>query len=136
VTAFLDTNILLYVVLDSGPSDRKKTVARRLLHENDNALSIQVVNEFIVQATHARRSDRLSLETAISFVRGLRRFPIQELTFPLFEAATTIMQRGGFSWWDATIIAAAQAQGCDVLYTEDMQHGRIIDGLRIVDPFR
>ena len=54
---------------------------------------------------------------------------------PLFEDAMTLLQRYQLSFWDSTIVAAARAQGCDILYTEDMQDGRIIDRLRIVSPF-
>ena len=51
------------------------------------------------------------------------------------DAGIEILERCKTSFWDAMIIAAARAQGCDVLYSEDLQDGRIIDGMRIVNPF-
>jgi predicted nucleic acid-binding protein len=42
----------------------------------------------------------------------------------------------GFSYWDSAIVAAARALGCDRLYTEDLSHGRVVEGIAIIDPFR
>lgn len=54
----------------------------------------------------------------------------------MLDAARYVEQQTNYSWWDCLIVAAAIAQGCDTLATEDMQHGRVLDGLRIVNPFR
>jgi predicted nucleic acid-binding protein len=61
---------------------------------------------------------------------------VQATTLPVLVAALEIKAAHGFSYWDCAILAAARALGCDRLYTEDMQHGREIDGVRIVNPFR
>jgi predicted nucleic acid-binding protein len=58
------------------------------------------------------------------------------LTFPVLEAAWTIESRYSLSLWDALIVAAAQAAGCDYLLSEDMQHGQDLDGVEVIDPFR
>ena len=97
---------------------------------------MQVLNEFVVQAIHAKRPNRLPLDLAKRYCLSWRRFPVQETTFALFESGLAIMRDGGFSFWDAMIVAAARAQGCELLYSEDMQDGRIIGGMRIVNPFR
>jgi predicted nucleic acid-binding protein len=136
VTVFLDTNILIYAALDDIDDQNKRNRAIRLIDEGSCALSVQVLNEFVVQSTHTKRQNALELDQALAYVKTWRRFPIEELTLQLFEHAAVVMQRGGLSWWDATIVAAAHAQGCEILYSEDMQHGRVIDRLRIVDPFR
>ncbi len=54
----------------------------------------------------------------------------------MLDNAISLQARTGYSIRDSLIVAAAQALGCTILYTEDMQDGRIIDGLRIVNPFR
>ena len=133
---FLDTNILIYAALDDIDDQLKRNRAIELINEGGCALSVQVLNEFVVQSTHTKRRNALELDQALTYVKAWTRFPIQELTLQLFEHAGIIMRRGGFSCWDATVVAAAQAQGCDILYSDDMQHGRIIDQLRIIDPFR
>jgi predicted nucleic acid-binding protein len=58
------------------------------------------------------------------------------MALPIFDAAMAINAARGFSCWDCAILAAAQALGCDEVLTEDMQHGQIVNGMRIVDPFR
>ena len=57
-------------------------------------------------------------------------------SIPLVERALAVRLRWGFSWFDALVVAGAMEAGCSVLYSEDLQHGQDLDGLRVVDPFR
>jgi len=133
---FLDTNILLYSV-SSNPNERtKRDIAEHLLSERDNALSVQVLQEFYVQATRATRLASLTHDTAVSLIRTWLRFPVQSITVLIMSDALNIKARSGLSYWDAAIIAAAGALGCDELFSEDMSHGRKIGGITIVNPFR
>ena len=137
MTAFIDTTVLLYAVLYApGDDERKRDRARALLELENNALSLQVLQEFTYQATHSRHPHRLSWEDAMEHLAVFMQFAVQETTVGLLEQGLDLVQRHKFSFWDGMIVAAALAQGCDTLYTEDMQHGRIIEGMRIVDPFR
>jgi predicted nucleic acid-binding protein len=52
------------------------------------------------------------------------------------EFAWNLQDRHSLSWWDALIVAAAQAAGCPYLLTEDLNHDQDLDGVRVVDPFR
>jgi predicted nucleic acid-binding protein len=97
---------------------------------------VQVLQEFYVQATRASRPDRLPHDIAAGLIATWTRFGVQEITLPLLDSALEIKARHGFSHWDSAIIAAARALGCRELYTEDMSHGREVDGVRIIDPFR
>lgn len=135
MSVFLDTNVLIYAVLDDAPDLHRQAIALDLLDRDDCVLSVQVLNEFVTQSTRPTRDVRLPFDVAMEHVRVWRRFPIQDLTLDVFDNAVSMMKRGKFSWWDALIVAAARAQGCDILYSEDMQDGRIIDRLRIVNPF-
>jgi predicted nucleic acid-binding protein len=136
MTRFLDTNILLYSV-SSNPSERiKRDIAERLLSERDNALSVQVLQEFYVQATRATRAGSLDHDTAVKLIRTWLRFPVQNITVAVMSAALDIKARTGLSYWDAAIVAAAGALGCAELLSEDMQHGREIAAVKIVNPFR
>ena len=137
MTIFLDTNILLYAALEATDEEGfKRERARALLKRDDVALSIQVLQEFVNQATHPRRSHPLSWDKTLSYVEVFRESDVQETTLSLFEHGLELMRQHNFSLWDAMIVAAAIGQGCEILYSEDMQHGRMIEGLRIVDPFR
>lgn len=133
---FLDTNIFLYAISLDPAEQAKRERAQELIDRDDAALSMQVLHEFMSQATHYRRNPPLSVSDAWKYVQAWRRFPIQENTVDVLDAAYAIHQAHKFSFWDCLIIAAAQALGCMTLHSEDMQHGRIVDRLRIVNPFR
>jgi predicted nucleic acid-binding protein len=63
--------------------------------------------------------------------------PVVPITLATHDTGLALAERYGLSTWDAMIVAAALLSGCDTLWSEDMQHGLIVDGaLRIVDPFR
>jgi predicted nucleic acid-binding protein len=64
------------------------------------------------------------------------RFEVQEISVPIMTGALEIRAAHRLSYWDATIVAAARALGCQKLYSEDMSHGREVDGVTIINPFR
>lgn len=133
---FLDTNILLYSISDDRGEAEKRERAIALLKARDAALSVQVLQEFYVQATRSTRPDPLPHDLAVRLMRSWLRFRIQEMTVDVMLGALEITAAHGLSYWDATIVSAAWALGCRELLSEDMAHGRQIDGVRIVDPFR
>ncbi|MBL1256494.1 PIN domain-containing protein [Methylocystis sp. Sn-Cys] len=136
VAGFLDTNILLYSISRDPAENAKRERAIALLDRDDWRLSVQVLQEFYVQATRPSRADPLPHHIAAGLVRTWMRFRVQDVTSEILIAALSIKARYGFSYWDAAIIAAAIAQGCGELYSEDMSHGQVIEGVRIIDPFR
>ena len=136
MTAFLDTNVLLYAVSRVPEDAEKRERAWTLIEGGDLALSLQVLQEFYYQATRPSRTDRLIHEEAMEFLDKWRRFPVQETNLALLDAGFEIQRRHKFNFWDCMILAAARAQGCDLLWTEDMDDGGVVDGVRIADPFR
>ena len=133
---FLDTNILLYSISRNPAESFKRDRALALLDDDSGALSIQVLQEFYVQATRASRADAVPHEIAVGLIEAWSRFRIQAMTLPILNAALRIRKTRGFSFWDSAIVAAALALGCDRVYTEDLTHGQMVDGLAIVNPFR
>ena len=133
---FFDTNILLYSISRVPAEATKREYAVALLDRHDGALSAQVLGEFYVQATRPTRPDPLSHDLATAFISKWMRFPVQAIDRAIVIAAIEIKAAHGFSYWDCAIIAAARALGCRELYTEDMSHGREIDDVLIVNPFR
>jgi predicted nucleic acid-binding protein len=133
---FLDTNILLYSISRNPKEARKRNRALELLNDDSGALSIQVLQEFYVQATRQSRADALPHELAAGLIEAWSRFRVQDMTFPVLRAALRIRQAHGFSYWDSAIVAAAQALGCDRIYTEDLTHGQVVEGVALIDPFR
>lgn len=95
-----------------------------------------MLHEFYVQATRTTRSDALDHNIAVGLIATWTRFAVQDVTLAVLEGALDIKAKTGLSYWDSAIVAAARALGCRDLYSEDMSHGREIDGVRIVNPFR
>ena len=114
----------------------KRQRAIELLDDDRGGLSVQVLQEFFVQATRASRPDRLAHEVASGLVRTWLRFSVQDITVPVLMDAMEIQTKHRFSYWDSAVIASARALGCKQLYSEDMDHGRDVDGVVIIDPFR
>jgi predicted nucleic acid-binding protein len=115
VSAFFDTNILVYAQQAGVKADRA-----RALIMGGGKLSVQVLNEFTAVSRREQGKDWREIGEAISDVLALVDPPLA-LTLNLHQAAS--------------IVASAIDGGCDVLYSEDMQHGRSIGGLSIVNPF-
>jgi predicted nucleic acid-binding protein len=133
---FIDTNILLYSISRDQSEARKRSIAIALLEADDIALSVQVLQEFYVQATRVTRPDPLANDVAVGLVRTWLRFKVQDITLPVMLGALEITTIYGLSYWDAAIVAAARALGCRELLSEDMSHGREVEGVTINNPFR
>ena len=133
---FLDTNILLYSISSAPDEAVKREQAIQLLDDDRGGLSVQVLQEFFVQATRPTRPDRLPHDVAAGLIRAWLRFCVQDNTVPVLMDALEIKSRHGFSYWDSAAIAAARALGCKELFSEDMDHGRDVGGVVIVNPFR
>jgi predicted nucleic acid-binding protein len=68
--------------------------------------------------------------------REVAAFKVQEISVPIMTGALEIRAAHRLSYWDAAIVAAARALGCQELYSEDMSHGREVEGATIINPFR
>ncbi|MSO66565.1 MAG: PIN domain-containing protein [Pseudolabrys sp.] len=136
MSRFLDTNILLYSISRDPYEAAKRDIAIGLLDQQDNALSVQVLQEFYVQATRSTRPDALPHDLATGLIRTWLRFPVQDITLSVMSHALDIKNQHGLSYWDAAIVAAARAIDCNVLLTEDLTDSMNIEGLRIENPFR
>ncbi len=132
---FVDTNVLIYAVSALPGDADKRRRALQLLRGSDLAVSVQVLQEFYYQVTRPTRPGRLTHEDALAFLGVLLRFPVQEITLDVFQAAVSISHRFGLSYWDSAILAAARAIGCDAVYSEDLSDQQDYDGLRVVNPF-
>jgi predicted nucleic acid-binding protein len=134
--SFLDTNVLLYSISTAADEAPKRNRAIELLDDDDRVLSVQVLQEFYVQATRASRAGALPHHTAASLIGAWGRFRIQDNTLAVLNAALDVREKTGFSFWDCSIIAAAEIAGCDKLYSEDLSDGRQINGVIVINPFR
>jgi len=136
VAVFLDTNILIYSIGTVPQDAEKQHHALALLERDDCVLSVQVLQEFYVQATRPSRTDPLPHRTVVGLIKSWQRFAIQDNTMAVFVDALEIRERNKISYWDSAIVAAARTAGCAVVYSEDLGHGQLISGVRIINPFR
>ena len=133
---FIDTNILLYSISTDPDEERKRAIAIGILESDDLALSVQVLQEFYVQATRPSRQDAIAHDLAVGLIGTWLRFLVQELTVGVMLGALEIKSEQELSYWDAAIVSAARTVGCGELLSEDMAHGRVIEGVQITNPFR
>lgn len=133
---FVDTNVLLYGEDGADPVKQARALdwlralwLRRLGH-----LSTQVLNEFYNKATRKLKPPMPQGE-ARAEVRRYQRWQPWLLDHATVETAWAVQSRFGIGYWDALIVAAAQAQGCRYLLTEDMQHLQVMDRVQILNPF-
>ncbi len=131
---FLDTNILLYAASKNPAHRSKKMKAIELIEEKQFALSAQVLQEFYVNAT--RKADfSLTPEVAVQWMENLEEFACLPIDSGLVKTAAVVSVRYGISYWDGAIVAAAEALGTPVLYTEDLNHGQAYGTVTAIDPF-
>ena len=131
---FVDTNVL--VCLFDADSSNKQARARDLLRgERDRLIvSVQVLGEFYVTVTR-KLAFPLSADAASRAVDALCEFQVEALHPGLVRAAVRRSRVSRLSYWDSLIVETALSAGVNVLFTEDLQDGQAIDGLRVVNPF-
>ena len=129
--SFFDSNVLLYIASgDAGKADR----AERLVGEG-GTISVQVLNEIANVARRKMRMTWSETHTFLSMLRGV--LSVHALTVEMHETGLELAQAHKLSIYDAMIAASALHADCDTLWSEDMQHARVIRSrLRIVNPFR
>lgn len=133
---FVDTNVLLYAISRDPDEQKKADRANELLAARDLALSVQVLQEFYVQATRAARPDALAHVQAAKLVESFLRFEVIDVTTSVMLAAIATRERFGVSYWDAAILEAARSSGCDVVLSGDLSDGQDYAGVRVENPFR
>jgi predicted nucleic acid-binding protein len=133
---FVDTNVLTYVFDDSEP---KKQLAASLRLDCEHGeceivVSTQVLQELYVSLTKGR-APIATPELAERAVRTAAGYSVVQVDTELVLSAIEACQRHQLSFWDALIVRAAARAGCDLLLSEDLNHGQVVDGVRIENPF-
>ncbi len=105
---FVDTNVLLYAVSTDPRESARADRANALLKDRDLRLSVQVLEEFYLQATQQSRDDALTHDEAFGLVETFLRCPVQATTTARVLAATETRQRFGISYWDAAVLEATR----------------------------
>jgi predicted nucleic acid-binding protein len=136
IVRFADTSVLLYAISRDPAEQDKAKRASDILADRDLVLSVQVLQEFYVQATRVSRPDAIGHSQAVRLIESFRRFPVQDVTSGIMMAALDARQRFQLSYWDAAIIEASRAMGCTQVLSEDLNDGQDYAGVRVTNPFR
>lgn len=131
VEAFFDTNVLLYLL---SANEKKADRVEEILTPG-STISVQVLNEFASVAMRKLGMKVAEVRGALDPIKTI--CTVVPLTMLIHQRGLQVAERYGFSIYDALIVAAALDADCVTLYTEDLQHGQVIDRtLTITNPFR
>jgi len=134
--SFLDTNIIVYAFDKKDPE--KNQTARKLIESlllDDNFfISSQVILEFI-NVAYKKIKPPMADDQLYKFTESFPDKKIILINKDIIQKAIRIRMETQYSIWDSLIISAALSSGCTILYSEDLSHGKIVDGLQICNPF-
>ncbi len=134
VDCVLDTNILLYAVSKNLKHHSKKQKAIKLIESEAFGTSAQIMQEFYANAT--RKTDfAMTPDEALQWIEGLENLPCWPTDLAHVKNAVLMSQRYRISYWDGAVIAASEALGAGILYTEDLNHGQTYGSVEVVNPF-
>lgn len=132
--SFIDTNILVYT--DDAGSPEKSRQAVNLVEDavrtNQGVISTQVLQEYFSAATRKLGVDIVTAKRRTQF---FFRMNVVQITPDDILASIDLLQLHNLSFWDSLILHAARQASCSVLLSEDMNHGQVIEGIRIFNPF-
>ena len=131
---FIDTNIIIYSLDQADPvkQTQARTLLKSLQEKRSGVLSTQVFKEFFVVATSKLGVEPLLAKKIIS---SLANFETVTIDLPLIKQAIDICAVDNISFWDALIVSAAAAAKCETIWTEDLNHGQLISGVKIENTF-
>src|ERR1700722_11161795 len=134
--SFVVTNVLVYAFEKSRSP--KRQIAQRLMNElmeeDRLRLSTQVLQELFVTLTR-KVSQPCSNAEGLAALEDLSAWPLMAVDFAAMRAAVELIDQAKLSFWDALIVVASARMGATVLYTEDLNDGQEILGVRITNPF-
>jgi len=132
---FVDTNIFIYAY--SNDDLLKHKIAKNLLQndllKNSIIISVQILNEFYSVMSKSKLSHR----EITHFIREIaKQTYVKSIAMETVELCLEIKRKYSLSWWDSLVLSSALESNCKIIYSEDMQHGQIIENmLKIINPF-
>lgn len=132
--SFIDTNVLVYAEASDLPEKQATALAllKRLYEDGLGVLSTQVLQEY---CNVALKKLKLPAQYVRSQLDLYEQFEVVQVTPAIIRAGLDLHQTRSVSFFDAIVLASASASGCPVIWTEDMNAGEVIDGIRISNPF-
>ena len=127
---FFDTSVLLYLLSgDTAKADRVET-----LLSPRGVVSVQVLNEFAVVALRKLKMPLNEIREILETIRAV--CAVEPITVETHDRGLAVLERYRFSLYDSMLVATALIAGAKIIYSEDLQHGQVIDDqLRVTNPF-
>jgi predicted nucleic acid-binding protein len=134
---FLDTNILVYSFDEGATSKQKLSIQliRKGIDAKKGVISFQVVQEFLNVAFRKFKAPFTVRDAEQYFASVLRPLLTIQSSPALYLEGLRLGERYKIGWYDSLVVAAALEARCDILYSEDLQHGQRFEQLRVVNPF-
>jgi predicted nucleic acid-binding protein len=128
--SFFDTSVLLYLLSDdSVRADRIESLLGAR-----GVISVQVLNEFAAVALRKLKMPLNEVREILDTIRAV--CAVEPITVQTHDRGLAVFERYRFSLYDSMLVATALISGVEILYSEDLQHGQIIDNqLRVTNPF-
>lgn len=128
---FIDTNIICYAFDKNEPEKRQKSreILENLLKSEEGYISTQEFINFSTKKMGYKKPD------VLEFVKDLTALNVHENSVTTILEGLKISIKTQFSIWDSLILAAAKETDCEILYSEDLNAGQVVDGVKIVNPF-
>lgn len=132
---FIDSNILLYAVDRADPKRRQKarSILKELIKTGKGVVSTQVAQEFYVISTKKLGVEPLAAKRVLDVLRQL---DVISINLDIVSSAIDCSILSKISFCDALIVTSARVSGCTVVLSEDLAHAQLINGVRILNPFR
>ena len=134
---FIDSNVWLYAFSTDQKDETKRIIAKQLIKTQNNfiVISTQVINEVSCNLLKKHKIDESSLLTLV--MSFYQKYQVISFNLNILELASNLRTKHHLSFWDSLIIASALFSGANILYSEDMQDGLIVDNqLTIINPFK
>ena len=131
---FIDTNILIYSMdnFDEQKRDNSRKLLKSLKDTREGVISTQVMQEFYVTATKKLKVDPLF---AKEVMHSFEHFEVVMITPEIIKDAIDCGVLNQLSFWNSLIVSAAEHSKCNEIWTEDLNHGQVVRGVKIVNPY-
>ena len=135
ISCFVDSNVLVYAADPAEPAKWQLAtdLLRSLANSGTLVLSPQSLNESYVALTRKRR---LPAEPVRSYLTNFVPFCTAPYDFPVTARAWLLQDKYGYPWWDCMLLASAAIAGCNIFFSEDMQHRHQLEEMTIINPFQ
>ena len=135
--SFLDANVWIYAATGKFSAPAKYEVARQLLSKEVVAVSGQIIGEFVVNVTNAKKMKTpLPLTEVAGWLEIMDQLDFIEIDKLIVNSALVGVKRHQIHYWDSALLAQAERFGAETFYTEDLNHGQMYGSVRACNPFR